>query len=189
MMKDSKYYKKRFKSRGSNDRLTILFSQFLLAIIFVLGSLIVTNFSSELKSKFVSEVLEKNINFSYLNKFYNKYIGGKDKEEVYVSNVVNNEPYEQVGEAVKFKVEREEPIKAIEGGIIVFMGDKDDLGKTVIIQGNDGIDIWYSNIEVTEYSLYDYVSKGDILGISLSDNYLVTIKKDDKTLNYEEYIA
>lgn len=191
-MKDSKYYKKRFKTRKvSSDKLSILFSQFLLAVIFVLGSLVLTNFSSEFKSKYVNEVLENNFDFSKINKFYNKYIGGdkENKEEMEVANLDNNMSYEHVGEAVKFLVDKETPVRALEGGIIVFIGDKDDLGKTVIIQGNDGVDIWYSNIEVTEYSLYDYVSKGDIIGVVEDREYLVTIKKDDQIIKYEEYIS
>lgn len=192
MMKDSKYYKKKLKKQGKDDeRLSILFSKLLLAVIFVLGSLVLTNFSSSLKDKYVKEVLEKNIDISYINKFYNKYIGRgkKEEEEVLVANLDSSKEYEKVGESVKFTMEAEEPITTLEGGIIVFIGDKDDLGNTVIVQGNDGIDIWYSNILMTDYSLYDYVSKGDKLGVSMSDNYLVTIKKDDKTLEYEEYIS
>ena len=191
-MKDSKYYKKKLKKQGKDDeRLSILFSKLLLAVIFVLGSLVLTNFSSSLKDKYVKEVLEKNIDISYINKFYNKYIGRgkKEEEEVLVANLDSSKEYEKVGESVKFTMEAEEPITTLEGGIIVFIGDKDDLGNTVIVQGNDGIDIWYSNILMTDYSLYDYVSKGDKLGVSMSDNYLVTIKKDDKTLEYEEYIS
>lgn len=191
-MKDSKYYKKKLKKQGKDDeRLSILFSKLLLAVIFVLGSLVLTNFSSSLKDKYVKEVLEKNIDISYINKFYNKYIGRgkKEEEEVLVANLDSSKEYEKVGESVKFTMEAEEPITTLEGGIIVFIGDKDDLGNTVIVQGNDGVDIWYSNILMTDYSLYDYVSKGDKLGVSMSDNYLVTIKKDDKTLEYEEYIS
>ena len=191
-MKDSKYYKKKLKKQGKDDeRLSILFSKLLLAVIFVLGSLVLTNFSSSLKDKYVKEVLEKNIDISYINKFYNKYIGRgkKEEEEVLVANLDSSKEYEKVGESVKFTMEAEEPITTLEGGIIVFIGDKDDLGNTVIVQGNDGVDIWYSNILMTDYSLYDYISKGDKLGVSMSDNYLVTIKKDDKTLEYEEYIS
>ena len=191
MMKDSKYYKKKMKKKTiDNDKLSILFSKLLLAVIFVLGSLVLTNFSSDFKSKYTKEVLERNMDFSSLNKFYNKYIGkDKKEEEVLVANVSNSNSYEKVGDSVKFTVSREQPINTIEGGIIVFIGEKDDLGKTIIVQGNDGVDIWYSNIDITEYSLYDYVSKGDVLGVSISDNYLVTIKKDDKVLDYEEYIS
>lgn len=191
-MKGSKYYKKKFKGRkNNNDHLSLLFTQFLLAIIFLLSSLILTNLSSDFKSKYQKEVLEKNLDFPYLNKLYKKYIGEDKKEEdTLVANVTNNNnSYEKVGDATKFLVNRESPINSLEGGIIVFIGDKDNLGNTVIIQGNDGVDIWYSNIDVTEYSLYDYISKGAIIGVSQSDNYLITIKKDDKTINYEDYIA
>ena len=191
-MKDSKYYKKRFKTRKvSSDKLSILFSQFLLAVIFVLGSLVLTNFSSEFKSKYVNEVLENNFDFSKINKFYNKYIGGdkENKEEMVVANLDNNMSYEHVGEAVKFLVDKETPVKALEGGIIVFIGDKDDLGKTIIIQGNDGVDIWYSGVTSSELKVYDYIESTTIIGITSEDYLYITLNKDGEYLNYEEYIS
>ena len=39
----------------------------------------------------------------------------------------------------------------------------------------------------TNYKLYDYVKKGDVLGTSNKNLYLV-FKKDGKVLNYEKYL-
>ena len=96
--------------------------------------------------------------------------------------------YDLVNGRYRFNYGIDYQIEALMSGIIVFIGDKDDLGNTVIVQGNDGIDIWYSGISLKEYGLYDYVSKGDILGLS-SDVYVtISIYEDGELLKYEEYI-
>ena len=79
-------------------------------------------------------------------------------------------------------------VEVLVPGIIVFDGEKDDLGNTIIVQGNDGVDVWYSCVTMKEKGLYDYVSKGDILGISNDVYVTISIYEDGKLLDYEEYI-
>ena len=75
----------------------------------------------------------------------------------------------------------------IENGIVVFIGKKDNYGDTIIIEGTDGIDIWYSNVK-SSLKLYDYVEKGSLVGEALSNDIYLVYKKDGKVLNYEDYI-
>ena len=89
----------------------------------------------------------------------------------------------------KLTVGMNEVINVITSGIIVYIGEKDDLGNTIIIQGNDGVDIWYSNITDYEIKVYDYVEAGSILGTSNGDDILLTIELDGKFISYEEYLA
>lgn len=62
-------------------------------------------------------------------------------------------------------------------GLIVFIGEKEGLGNTLIIQGIDETDYWYSNIENSNFSLYDYVSKGELLGITKTNKLYLTFQK------------
>ncbi len=50
-------------------------------------------------------------------------------------------------------------INNLTSGVVVFVGEKDDYGETVIIQGVDGVDIWYGNLTNVSVKLYDYVEK------------------------------
>ena len=75
---------------------------------------------------------------------------------------------------------------AKDSGIIVFIGNKEDYGSSIIVQQVNGIDVLYGNIENTNYKLYDYVKKGDILGSANKYLYLL-FKKDGKVLDYEKY--
>ncbi len=191
-MKNSNYYRRKKKrQKVSQVKNYSWLTRLLLSIILILISLIITNFSPSLKQKYVTDLLNKNMSFTTLNKLYKKFIGNnKEPKEDLVANIDIKQPtYEKVDNSFKFTVGNEYPVPLLQSGIIVYLGDKDNLGNTAIIQGNDGIDIWYSNIDVTEYSLYDYVTKGSIIGVNRNDYYMLTIMKDDQSLDYEDYLA
>ena len=67
------------------------------------------------------------------------------------------------------------------------MGEKENLGYTIIVQGVDDVDIWYSNIKNSSIKLYDYIETNAVLG-EVDDSLIVTIVKNNKYLGYEEYI-
>ena len=78
-------------------------------------------------------------------------------------------------------------MNALNSGIVVFIGEKENYGNVVIVQGIDGVDIWYGNITNVNLSLYDYVEKNSILGSSSDDHIYFVIQKDNNYLDYEEY--
>jgi len=171
-MKDSKYYKKKLQQNKKNKiGNTSWLSKVLISIIIILLSLILTNFNKDIKEFYTKNILEYNLSFNQINKIYEKYIGNINKEKVKTSdtNYVSNEitdikllPKTEEDGSYKIDVGLDFPVTFQESGIIVFIGDKESLKNTVIVQGNDGVDIWYSNIIHNDYSLYDYVKKGDI---------------------------
>ena len=173
-----------------------LISRVLITVIFVLGSIIFTNISEDNKALYQKYVLEDSLEFTKINELYQSVFGDVDiakKDNNTDSEVVfgdvsytNIEPFKN---GVKLTVGMNETISVITSGIVVFIGEKEDLGNTVIIQGNDGVDIWYSNITDTDISVYDYIEAGSILGSSNSEDIYLTINKDGEFINYEEYKA
>lgn len=173
-----------------------LISRILITVIFVLGSIIFTNISEDNKALYQKYVLEDSLEFTKINELYQSVFGDVDiakqdnntDSEVVFGDVsyTNIEPFKN---GVKLTVGMNEAISVITSGIVVFIGEKDDLGNTVIIQGNDGVDIWYSNITDTDISVYDYIEAGSILGSSNSEDIYLTINKDGEFINYEEYKA
>lgn len=196
MMKDSKYYKKmRAKNRYNLDINSGVLTKLLISVIIVLSSLILTNLSSDVRNFYQKNVFQSNISFMNISKFYDKYIGNisnknkKNDDEVLVSNTddVNKTNMREVDGSYYLEVEMDYPVTFLASGIIVYNGDKDNFKNTVIVQGIDGVDIWYSNVNMTDYSLYDYVSKGKILGTVNGNELIITIMKDGKTIPYDEY--
>lgn len=195
-MQESKYYKRKCKKVVNKVWLTKL----LIGIIFVLISLIYVNFSDKNLDNYKKVILEDNISFASINNLYQKYIGktttkAKDKatddsakDMLTFNEGIIYESIEQYNNSYKMKVGKEYLVNFLKPGIIVFVGEKDGLGNTVIVQGNDGVDIWYSNVNMTTYGMYDYVSKGETLGTSNDEYIYLTFVNDGNYLKYEEYI-
>ena len=175
-----------------------LISRTLITIIFVLVSLIYTKISTSNKELYQKYVLSDSLAFTKIKKVFDKYLGKTDilnnktpnkENETSVFNSINYSNIEAYKNGFKLSVNAGDVVNVITSGIVVYNGDKDDLGSTIIIQGNDGVDIWYSNITDADIKVYDYIESGAILGVSSSDYIILTILKDGKYLTYEEYMA
>ena len=90
-------------------------------------------------------------------------------------------------DGAKVSVSKEYMVPSYGTGLVLFVGEKENYGNTVIISLNTGIDIWYSNINPS-VRLYDYIKEGELVGTSLDDYIYIVFKKDGNILNYEEYL-
>ena len=79
-------------------------------------------------------------------------------------------------------------VPAIESGIVVFIGEKEKIGNTIIIEQVNGIDTFYSNININNLKLYDYVEKGELLGEVKNNELFLTFQKNGKYLDYKKYV-
>ena len=168
------------------------FTKFLITIILTLIVLINIKSNKNFKSNFYKYVYDTNISFTYFNNLYNKYISNIDLLNANKANTVFSEKLEykskeKYKDGVLLNIDEYYLVPINESGIVVFIGEKEDYGNTVIIQRYDGIDEWYGNIYNVNVKLYDYVKQGDLLGEASNKIYLV-YKKDGNVLNYEEYL-
>lgn len=179
------------KKKNSSSYIT----KFLCMIILTLLCLICLKKSETFKNIFYENVYGKNFSFTYVKEVYQKYFGSmlpidkifvKDTKPVFSETFTYKEK-EQYLEGSKFIVDSQYLVPTLESGMVVFTGEKEGYGNTIIIQQVDGVDIWYSNI-TSNVKLYDYIEKGDVLG-ETNGNYLyMVIKKDGTSISYEEYI-
>lgn len=165
----------------------------LISIVITLVILILIKSSNSFKNNFYKHIYSNNISFTYLKNIYNKYIGDSEiLDKVIKTETVFNETLiysskEKYLDGVKLGVEDKYLVPIQESGIVVFIGQKEGYGNTIIIQRIDGIDEWYGNIENVNVKLYDYVKQGKLLGEASKNLYLV-YKKDGNVLDYEEYL-
>lgn len=175
--------------------LSNLLSKFLLSIIFLMVSIILIKSNSNIKNFYQEDILTKQINFTKFNDFYTKYFGNILPDYTVPSvptqmasntefDYTNGTPYLN---GTKLETTENYPVPIITSGIIVFLGNKDDLGPTCIIQGVDGVDIWYSHIDISSLNLYDYVTEGKILAPTESDYFYLTIDSNGTYLTYDTY--
>lgn len=147
------------------------------------------------KDTIVTNLYEKNFSFTKMKNLYNKYLGGIiPLDKVAPETIpVFNEKLEYTNESiyhngVKLEVSTNYLVPIIEEGMIVYIGEKENYGNVIIVEGIDGIDIWYGNMETTSVKLYDYVEKGTYLGTT-KENYLYLVySKEGKFLDYKEYL-
>lgn len=165
----------------------------MVAVILFLSISIVCNFSDKNLLWFKNNIYDNNINFTFFNKIYKKYIDKYLPFDVYDEKIVMSDKLvysskEKYLNGVKLNVGNNYNIYSLSGGIVVYVGEKEGLGSTVIIQGTDGLDYWYSNIDNLSVNLYDYIEKNVLLGESKSEYIYLTFFKDGKYLDYEKYI-
>lgn len=168
-----------------------------ITICITLALLIGLKKSEKFEAFFYRNVYEENFNFSKVNDWYQKLFGSSipfsgiiknNTKAVFQETLVyeNSERYE---EGVKLTVSKEYLIPILESGMVVFIGEKENYGNTVIVQQIDGTDVWYSNLENINVSLYDYVEAGSLLGEAKGENLILVFKKDGKVLDYEKELS
>lgn len=185
---------KKDTSSKTRKYLTNLLVRNLVVVVILFSLAIIYKSESSLKDNISSYFFEENISFTKIKKMYDKYLGGLlpvKKEENSTTEVFNEKlSYSSSSiyyDGVRLSVTDGYLIPSLEEGMVVFIGEKENYGKTVIIENLDGVDYWYGNITNTSLKLYDYVEKGALVGEVNSDLYMV-FSRDGKYLNYEEYI-
>lgn len=174
-------------------RSLIIRSLFVIVLFLVLAILSKSN--QTYKDLIVTNIYEKNFSFAKVKKLYTKYLGGivpLDKIGVDTAPVFNEKlDYEDISiyyDGAKLEVINNYLVPIIEEGMVVYIGEKENYGNVIIIEGIDGIDIWYGNLETSSVKLYDYVEKGTYLGQTKDNILYLAYSKDGKFLDYKEYL-
>lgn len=193
--KEIKARKRYNKKINISNFLYCLLNKVLITGLFTIITLIMLKKNNNFKNWFYKNVFENNFSFASVNSLYNKYFGGTlPFSNVFSDNIsmVYNEKIvyshsEIYLEGVKLFVSSNYFVPLLEDGLVVYVGDKEEYGNTVIVQQSDGVNVWYSNISNVGVKLYDYVSKGTVLG-ECNDYFYLVFKKDGKSLDYKKFI-
>ena len=188
----SKFLKKEHNNK--KNYLISYLNKILVCFILVITCLIIMKKDISFKEFIKDNVYENNISFAYINNLYNKYFGSifpsyKTEESVPVFNQeLEYKNYNIYYDGYKLEVSDSYLVPIIESGIVVFIGNIDNYGYSVIIEGIDGVDIWYGGIKNESVKLYDYVEKGSYLGEVIDNNLYLVFEHNQEYLKFEEYI-
>ena len=191
------YEKEKSKTKKENVKknyLVSFFNKCLVSFILVIISLIIIKVNPSFKDILKEEVYQDNLSFAYLNNLYNKYFGSilpsysTDEIQPVFNENLTYTSYTSFFDGYKLVVSKNYLVPLIESGIVVFMGEIENYGYTIIIEGVDGVDIWYSNIKNPSVKLYDYVKSGSYLGETLDEHLYLVFEEGKKYLTFEEYI-
>ncbi len=186
--------KKKDKAQRRTKYINSLFTRVLVSIIFLLSSVIFIKHSNDNLLMYKDYVFTRSFKFAPINKLYKKYLGSiipfdnvktEDTKTVF-NETFNYKESNKYLDGTKFVVDDKYLMPALQSGIVVFMGEKDDYGKTVIIQGIDGVDIWYTNVN-SSLKMYDYVEAHSLVGEALSNEVTLVIQKDNKYISFNDY--
>jgi len=180
-------YSNRFKKVVSG-----FISRVLLTIIVFLGGLIITKNNASVKDFINKNVYTTNFKFAQAKELYNKYFGkyvaDTPKDTQVFSEKIAYSESSIYKDGVKLVVASNYLVPALESGIVVFMGNKDEYGNTLIVEQIDGVEVWYANIDIKDIKMYDYIEKGSLIGEAIDEKLYLLFQKDGKYLNYKEYL-
>ena len=192
--KREKYYMDQSSNKKVSHYISNLFTRVLLATVMLLIGVIVIKGSEEGKSLLEKTFFTTNISFAKISSYYDKYFGngivlGEEKEDdkMVFNEQLSYKEKEDYLNGVKLTVDDNYLVPSLKSGIVVFIGEKDNLGNVLIVQGVDGCDIWYGNINVGDIKLYDYIESGILLGETNGDFLYIMVQKNGEYLNYDEY--
>lgn len=165
---------------------------FLVFILVLFGTLIIKK-NTNLKGYLYNNIYSNNISFLKIKNYYNKYIGSvipfeniiKDKQ-VFNENIKYNN-ISTYNNGVKLELDSNYSIPIISDGIVIYIGEKDNLNKTVIIEDENGVNHYYGNLDSINVKLYDYVSKNDLLGTAKDNTLYLLFNKNGEYLDYKEF--
>lgn len=173
-----------------------LISRVLATVVIVLLLLIGFKTDKNLRVTFNKQVYQQNFPFSEIKKIYQKYFGetlafkglATEEKEVF-DEKMSYKSKNLYKDGVKLEVSSNYMVPAIESGIVVFIGEKEDYGNTVIVQQVNGVDTWYGNIKPSGVKLYDYVEKGKLLGEAIDKKLYLAFQKEGKFQDYQSYLS
>lgn len=192
-----KYLNKIKKNEPKNQHfLNSMLTHILLSGILLLTCLCVIKVNPAFKEWIKKNVYHTNFSFAKINQTYEKYFGSifplpsidlENTKPVFTEKLAY-EAKEDYKEGVKLKVNQNYLVPVLESGIIVFIGNKDNYGKTIIVQQVNGIDLWYVGVENSNLKIYDYIEKGSLLGEVISNEMYLFYQKSGEFLDYKEYL-
>lgn len=195
-MKEINEIKNRIRNKSEKNfksKLKIFFIKLILIIILLLLVTLISLKNPRIKNIIYQKMYNSNISFANIKKIYNKKIGNVLPfgnifyEKKVFSEKLRYKSSSKYNKGVKLILEDNYLIPAIKGGIVIFIGKKNNMD-TVIIQQSNKIDVMYSNLKNKNVKLYDYVEDNQIIG-EANDNILyLTFQKDGVEIDYKDVI-
>lgn len=193
----SKFYNKKHNKKDitPNKFAYRMITKILICLIIFVSVLIAIKVKPDLKEGIQKFVYEDQFSFAYVNNLYKKYFGNILPFENIVpsDNSVFNEKLEYseanlYKDGVALSVTSNYLTPVLESGIVVFIGEKENYGNTIIVQQINGVDVWYGNVAQGDLKLYDYIEKGSLLGEVVDNKLYLVFQKEGKFLDYKEYL-
>lgn len=176
---------------SSRFMLKALISLFLLSFTFLLYK---TDIPYTAAAKdFVGQVMTREYNFQGMMAIVEKYAGGplalipsfeqqaKGQPQAVWNQVSPKELFTPVtgtisapffldGRGIQIEAPAGSEVKAVDQGWVVFVGEKEGIGQTVVVQHENQMQAWYGSLDQIEVIEQDWVQPGQVIGKSKEGN-------------------
>ncbi len=191
-MVESKFYKQKQTPQNNNLKKYIrnFITKFLITIIIMLLLLIGFKTNIDFKNSFNKYVYNTSLPFTDFKELYDTYFKGtknKDNTKEVFNEQLTYTDKSMYEDGVKLTVSKNYLVKALDSGIVVFIGEKDKYGKTIIIQQMNGVDVFYGNVN-SSVNMYDYIEKGSLIGEVIDTKLYLAFQKEGNFVDYKEYL-
>lgn len=182
-------YKKSKNGHTRFKNIKKFISKIIVSGFIVISILAICNLSDTTKELIKKELFQTDFNFSKINKIYTSLFKNdkNDSQIVSINNEISYKNHSSYKDGASLETKEGESVSFIDSGIVVFIGEKEGYGKTVIVQQSNGVDVWYGNIDNINVNLYDYVNKNTSFATS-NDKLYLAFQKNGEFLDYKEYI-
>jgi len=180
--------------RNIKSRILGFTNKLLTAVLICVICLIIMEYSPSFKVFMNDKVLGENISFGYIGKLYNRVFGDvlpteKNGTVSVFEEKINYKKIEKYGDGFKLEVSTNYLVPVIEEGVVVYIGEKDEYGKVIVVEQSDGVNIIYGNLNTDNVKLYDYLEKGSFLGETFNQVLYLVLEKDGEYLDLETYLS
>jgi stage IV sporulation protein FA len=176
-------------------KIKLTISKVMITTIILLVGMIIVKKEPNTKMFFKQNLYEKSIKFTKTKEIYNKYFGNilsldqiMYKESPVFNETLTYNSKKTYKDGVELTVTEGYMVPNLNNGIVVYIGEKEEYGTTVIVEQENGIDVFYSNITFDGLKLYDYVEKGEYIGRAKTSKIYLLFQKDGEVLDYKNYI-
>lgn len=185
------YKRNKMRLKKKNVFKVFLAKTMILIVLFLL-TIIGINKNDDLKAFINNKLLSNNFSFTSFKNLYSKYFGSIIPFDDFISSEpVFNERLEYTNvskfkDGISLDVTSNYLIPIQHSGIVVFVGEKEGYGNTVIVE-SDEVTMWYSNVN-SNVKLYDEVLKGEYLGEVNGDKLYLVFQKEGVYVDYKDYL-
>lgn len=154
-------------------------------IILVLIGMIMMKQNPGLKEEIKQTLYEKSLPMMALRQKYNQYFSWNEEKKVQsvMVETISFKRKEKTKTGVKLIVNTEQSIPLLESGMIVLVESNN-----IVVEQIDGVTATYSNIKTNQYKLYDYIEKGEILGVASEEDIYISFLKEGNYYDYKHYL-
>ncbi|GAF64058.1 hypothetical protein BTS2_0950 [Bacillus sp. TS-2] len=104
------------------------------------------------------------------------------------------ENFSENGQGILVDIGTEEEAKAIKGGLVIEVGEDEEIGKRVIIQHYDQTESIYGMLNTIDVNIYDHIQAGELIGTIIKEEgkqglFYFAIKKGEHYIDPSEVIS